>query len=218
MPIPVKRNSEIEKSAGEFQLDYSWLSGHMPAVPSTKKMVLASDKDAGLLMELWLESDKIATDKIKQRKESKISSSDIMRLRTRGLLDAEGDNFKLTSSGKTIIATMALGENNRFLKNQKSKSYTEIMASMDKRNKAGYRGPKFASSDLINLKKTGTTMSEAEDAFYEHKVPCKYCGEQTDMIATKICSRCYALKMTIEGQPATAERILAEFKAGKKTV
>ena len=199
-----------DKTASELSLDYSWLSGHMPAAPSAKKMVIASDKDAGLLMELWLESDKVATDKIKQRKESKISSGDIMRLKTRGLLDSDGDNFKLTSSGKTIIATMALGENNRFLKNQKSKSYTEIMASMDKRGKNGYRVPKFASTDLINMKKTAKLGYEETSA--GQTVSCKYCGEQTDMAATEVCNRCYMLKMEIEKNTALVEKLLAEVK------
>ena len=42
-------------------------------------------------------------------------------------------------------------EGNKFEKGKKEKNYLEIMASMDKRGKDGYRIPKFCSSNSNNL-------------------------------------------------------------------
>ena len=63
------------------------------------------------------------------------------------------EEVKLTNKAKAVITTMALGENNAFTKMQKKKSYTEIIASMDKRGKKGFRMAKVydGKENLINL-------------------------------------------------------------------
>ena len=60
--------------------------------------------------------------------------------------------LEITKRGKTIITTMALGEPNKFETSKQQKSYTEILASMDKRGKKGYRTPKYAASNSLNLR------------------------------------------------------------------
>ena len=69
-----------------------------------------------------------------------------------GFLTGGVDEVKLTRSGKIVITTMALGEVNSFAKAKQQKSYTEILASMDKRGKKGYRIPKYAANTSNNLK------------------------------------------------------------------
>jgi hypothetical protein len=160
MPIPIKPVSEQnnEKYSGmELQLDYSFLAS-IPDIKAItdKKIVTASDSDAKTLMEIWETAEKDG-DFFKISNKMDVSYRDIMRLKTNGLLIGTNERVQLTDRAKIVIRTMVLGENNNFLKNQKQKSYTEIMASMDKRGKKGYRItssiPKFASNDLIRTTK-----------------------------------------------------------------
>jgi len=146
MPIPDNRN--------DFRgsIDYSFLF-NQPS--SSKKKVIASDKDAKILFDLWTKGKKgNYKDEIIVDSSLDISSRDIMRLKTKGFLTGGTKEVKFTNRGKTVISTMALGEVNRFEKKKQDKSYTEILASMDKRGKKGYRVPKYASntSNNINLK------------------------------------------------------------------
>ena len=54
-----------------------------------------------------------------------------------------------------VITTMSLGEQSQFEKKRQNKSYTEILASMDKRGKKGYRSaskdPKFSTNNSNRL-------------------------------------------------------------------
>jgi hypothetical protein len=154
MPIPIKPNSE-----NNLQIDYSILfSKNLPPIQNeaNKKIVLASDKDADLLMEVWINGEKKNQETFALKRGSKITSGDILRLKSHGLMDGTAEEFKLTNKGKIVITTLVLGENNSFLKDKKSKKYTEILASMNKRGKAGYRIPTIAAnSHLIRLPKEG---------------------------------------------------------------
>ena len=60
-------------------------------------------------------------------------------MKTVGLIAGSGEEMKFTERGKRIIMTMALAEDSKFEKVKKDKSYHEILASMNKRGKAGYR-------------------------------------------------------------------------------
>lgn len=165
MSIPIKPNDENNKySAMDFKVDYSFLAKSLPE-KSSKKIVTASDSDAKTLMEIWEKAEKDGA-YFKISSKIDVSYRDIMRLKTNGLLTGTNDRVQLTERAKQVIKTMVLGENNAFLKSQKQKSYTEIMASMDKRGKKGYRiadkenneteekrpegkTPKFSSNGLI---------------------------------------------------------------------
>jgi len=156
MPVPINPvgsdSNGKDKDFSGLQMDYSWLSGITPKAESNKKIVTASDKDADVLMQIWLTAEKTKESTFKIIDNTKVSSQDVIRLKSHGLLTGGTDEVKLTPRGKLVITTMALGENNGFLKNQKSKSYTEIMASMSKKGKPGYRMPTMGSnSHLIRL-------------------------------------------------------------------
>ena len=126
MPIPINPvgsdSNGKDKDLSKLQMDYSWLSTITPQAESNKKIVTASDKDADTLMQIWLTSEKTKDNIFKIKDNTKISSQDIVRLKSHGLLTGGTNEVKLTPRGKLVITTMALGENNGFLKNQKSKS------------------------------------------------------------------------------------------------
>ena len=156
MPVPINpigsNNNGKDKDLSKLQMDYSWLASFTPQAESNKRIVTASDKDADVLMQIWLTSEKTEDSTFKIKDDAKVSSQDVVRLKSHGLLTGGTNEVKLTPRGKLVITTMALGENNGFLKNQKSKSYTEIMASMNKKGKPGYRMPTMGSnSHLIRL-------------------------------------------------------------------
>ena len=147
MPIPIKPvNDKTDKNL----IDYSWLFSKIPGVTEKdeKKESQPVDKDANLLMEVWTHAEKKSENNYRLNKEVKITSKDITRLKLRGLIEGSSDEIRFTGKGKAIIGTMALGENNNFLKNQKQKTYTEILASMDKRGKKGFRLPKFSAGQI----------------------------------------------------------------------
>ena len=156
MPVGREDNNVPEKGNNGLQMDYSLLSSFVTKNDNSKKVVTASNKDAEILMDIWLKANKKTNEKTHEEvfniDELKLSSQDVLSLKTRGLITGGTSDIKFTGRGKTVITTMALSENNGFLKNQKSKSYTEIMASTDKRGKKGYRIPKYATnSNLIDL-------------------------------------------------------------------
>ena len=146
MPLPIGKISDqgIESEAGYSGIDYSFLQS-IPA-KKTGLQVLASDKDADLLVEIWSEAEKIDDDNYKIKPSSKLSSETIQRLKYKGLISGDNQKLSFTDRAKTIITTMALGENNKFLKEQKSKKYTEILASMSIKGKKGYRTPTYAAN------------------------------------------------------------------------
>lgn len=159
MPIPIRpvgNTGNQEENKVESQFDYSILLSGFPKTDSNTRIVTASDSDASMLLELWARSEKTDKDMLKISKESSLSSNDIIRLKSHGLITGGTEEVKLTGRGKAVITTMVLGENNNFLKDKKQKSYTEILASMSKKGKPGYRIPTIsASSHLIRLPKQG---------------------------------------------------------------
>lgn len=154
MPVPIQKIHEnVDKTAGEgnFYIDYSLLLNNLPR--ESKKIVTASDEDAELLIRLWSSADQVSED-IYKVKNSKVSQDDILRLKAHGFLTGSSEEVKFTGKAKTVITTMALGENNALQKNVKKKPYTEIMAAMSLKGKKGYRIPKFAAnSNLIRVPK-----------------------------------------------------------------
>jgi hypothetical protein len=151
MPVPIRsiQDKGVEKDCA---MDYSFLFNALEKT-NTKKVILASNKDADLLYQIWLKSEKKDDGYFKT--DSQIDHNDILRLKANGFLDGDYENIKFTKKGKTVITTMALAEQNNFIKNKQKKDYSEILASMDKRGKPGYRIPKYASnnSNSLNLKK-----------------------------------------------------------------
>jgi len=116
----------------------------------TKKTVTASNRDAKLLMDIWLKANKVTEDTYKLG-QIETTSRDIMRLKTLGFITGGTDEVKFTEKGKTVIKTMALGEPNQFDKNKRDKSYTEILAGMKPDGKKGFRDPRFASNNNVIL-------------------------------------------------------------------
>ena len=153
MPVPIRpiRDNEDKRDYNGLIMDYSFLT-NIPQ-ENSKRIVEASNTDADTIVEIWTKADRVSENTY-SIKNSNISNSDIVRLKSKGFISANGDEISFTSRGKTIITTMALGENNAFLNGQNKKSYKEILASMDKKGKNGYRIPKFAAdnSNGLNLK------------------------------------------------------------------
>lgn len=159
MPIPIKpindKNSSYENN---YVNDYSFLANYSPNSlinqnnnPNNKLKVQASNSDAEILMKLWLDSEK-SNNKLSFSGRSNLSQREISKLKTYGFIVGSSNEFELTEKGKRVITVMALGETNNFEKNRKNKNYLEILASMDKKDKKGYRIPKFASNNSNNLK------------------------------------------------------------------
>jgi predicted extracellular nuclease len=145
MPIPIMPlpDRNTDKSSGN--LDYSFLFNQ-----PEKKIVTASNQDASLLFKLWSSGQKGSSDSIKVDT-NVISSKDIIRLKSMGFLQGDTSAVQFTKKGKMVITTMALGEDSQFEKRRQEKKYTEILASMDKRGKKGFRvasnDPKFATGN-----------------------------------------------------------------------
>lgn len=157
MPLPIKYVPDMQREDKNYSsIDYSFLLSQ----PSSKKTVTASNKDASILFELWAECERAGDDTIKMGSNVKINQRDLMRLKTMGFLTGVGDKLAFTNKGKTVITTMALGEESQFDKKATHKSYTEILASMNKRGKKGFRiassDPKFATNNTNRLNLKGT--------------------------------------------------------------
>lgn len=163
MPVPIRCLPDYFKGQGEDSrppIDYSFLFDNIQN-PSSKRTVVASNQDATTIYEIWLNGDKTGEYKYKITNvidNRTVSSKDIVRLKTRGFITGSSDEIEFTSKGKSIITTMSLGEHNKFLKDKKSKSYSEILASMNKRGKKGYRmastgegSPKFLADNSNSL-------------------------------------------------------------------
>jgi hypothetical protein len=155
MPVPIMRVPDDHKNNGT-SMDYSFLATE-PSIQ--KKTVTASNKDASLLFELWENGEKSDRDAIKIKPSPNVTSSDILRLKTLGFLTGDINTVQFTRKGKMVVTTMSLGETNQFEKKRQNKSYTEILASMNKRGKKGYRiasaeekhNPKFAVNNTNHL-------------------------------------------------------------------
>jgi hypothetical protein len=154
MPVPIQKihdNVDRNKTSsdGNFYIDYSPLLQNIPQ--NNKKVVVASDEDAELLLRLWVSSQRVS-DNVYNVKECKVSHDDILRLKAHGFLTGSSEEVKFTPKAKSIITLMALGEGNALQKNVKKKNYTEIMASMSLKGKSGYRVPKIAANyNLIRI-------------------------------------------------------------------
>jgi hypothetical protein len=150
MPLPI---APIGPGNGRPQennrfVDYSFLAKKV--IENDKKKVTASNKDADLLMKIWLEAENRG-DKYVISSDLGLNNRDLMRLKTYGLIAGDSKELEITARGKKVITVMALGEGNKFEKGKTNKDYLEIMASMDKRGKDGYRIPKFCSNTSNNL-------------------------------------------------------------------
>ena len=148
MPVPIQLISPNMKSDNEDNtfMDYNALlnaiSGQKEKIEKTSsKKVFANDKDAKTLVDLWLNGEK-DDNNLYTVKNAK--SDDIERLKSRGFITEKNNKIYFTNKGSVVLTVMTLGENNKFMKNAKEKKYTEILASMDKRGKPGYRIPKFS--------------------------------------------------------------------------
>jgi hypothetical protein len=126
----------------------------MNATPPKKKTVVASNQDASLLFELWKNGETIE-DTVKINPSPSVTARDILRLKTLGFLMGDLQTIKFTRKGKMVITTMALGEKSQFENKREPKSYTEILASMNKRGKKGFRiagsEPKYVVNGSNNL-------------------------------------------------------------------
>lgn len=165
MPVPIRINNNPEKSTEEntnnMMMDFSILMSDIPQENKMKR-VSASNKDANLLFEIWSNCEKSDSDTFKVTS-SNINSRDLMRLKTLGFLHGDLEKVTFTNRGKTVVCTMALSEPNRFEQSRQQKSYSEILASMDKKNKSGYRTPKYASSTSSSLDVTEFLPVEKEN-------------------------------------------------------
>jgi len=154
MPVPIKPIPDNPRDDRNTK-DYSFLMNLQPSSAPKKKQVQASNKDASLLFKIWASSEHSDKEQpIKIADSLGISSREIMRLKTMGFLTGTSSEVKFTNRGKSVITMMALGETNRFEKSRKEKSYTEILASMNKRGKPGYRSAQYSltNSNCLNLK------------------------------------------------------------------
>lgn len=167
MPVPIRcLPGYFHNQGGEPKpsIDYSFLFDQMQGVPQ-KRSVTASNHDASILYEIWLNGEKIGDHKYRIADvvaNKTITSRDVMSLKARGFVTGGLEEVELTQKGRSIITTMALGESNAFLKGKKGKNYSEILASMNKRGKKGYRiastgqgSPKYRAdnSNSIDLRK-----------------------------------------------------------------
>jgi len=148
MPVPIRLNHSPEKSeVSNLAIDYSFLLQQQPYPSQTSRQVTASNADAALLFELWTQARKLSDRENSFRVDASVDPQAILRLKSRGFITGGVNEIKFTERGRKIVVTMALGETSRFAKDaDKDKSYTEILASMDKRGKKGYRIPKYAAN------------------------------------------------------------------------
>jgi hypothetical protein len=150
MPFPIHLNNSPSENEN-MSMNYSFLLSN----PSNNsKKVTASNREADMVMDLWSCSLKNDNGEYFLNEEV-ISHNDFMKLKYSGFINGDKNNFKFTSRAQSIIKIMSLGENNKFLRNQKSKNYTEIMASMNKKGKKGYRiaskkDKKYISKNLFD--------------------------------------------------------------------
>ena len=146
MPIPIKRHDSFDSSSSS--IDFSSLItniGNPNDIGSADLMgrmqLTASNRDADLLLDLWKNSN-CENEKLSPKPEYQVDNSDIIRLKTNGLITGDVASINLTKRGKKVITVMLLGEPNNFEQKKQKKNYHEILASMNKKGKTGYRIPK----------------------------------------------------------------------------
>jgi len=148
MPVPIRPMNSHSPEESNMFVDYSFLLQQKPK--TNKKQVVASNNDADILMRIWLEAETKNEDFVISSTLG-LSSRDISRLKSYGLITGGSDSVQITDRGRKVITVMALGEGNKFEKGRSEKSYKEILASMDHRGKSGYRIPKFCSNNSNSL-------------------------------------------------------------------
>ena len=162
MPIPIKPSNSSESN---MFVDYSFLgnlgleSGFTPT-PAPKNVVTASNKDADALYKLWESGINTTTGEFdieKTAANAQLSSREMTRLKTMGLITASSDKAQITERGRKVLVTMTLNEPNNFQLKAQKKPYNEILAGMDRKKKGGLRCAKFASDNTnhLNLKDLG---------------------------------------------------------------
>lgn len=151
MPIPIRPiNSPDDKNQ---YVDYSFLTNQIPKIENNRMQVTASNQDADLLMKIWLKAQS-QDNKFIVSNDLNISSKELTRLKTYGLITGTSNEIEITARGKKVITVMALGEGNKFENGRTEKNYKEILANMDIRGKSGYRIPKFCANTSNNLNVT----------------------------------------------------------------
>ena len=153
MPVPIRPIKNHEEPERQDSIDYSFLANMFQGntVQSEKIKATASNNDASLLFDLWLKSSQQDSNDTISIEKCGLSKGDITRLKTRGLVAGGATEIKFTPKGKKIITTMTLGEPNNFELNSQYKPYQEILASISKKGKPGYRFPRFATNQWNNL-------------------------------------------------------------------
>lgn len=160
MPIPIKPSNSSESN---MFVDYSFL-GNMglessfTPTPAPKNVVTASNKDATALYKLWESGVNMNTGEFdieQTQAAANLSSREITRLKTMGLITAFSNKAKITERGRKVLVTMTLSEPNNFQLKAQKKPYNEILAGMDRKKKGGLRTAKFATNNnnCLNLKK-----------------------------------------------------------------
>lgn len=158
MPIPINPSN----SESKYQFDISFLLNRT----EDKKIVTASDKEAGLLMKIWSSGRRIGDYKF-SLSDAVVTQREFMSLKAGGLITGDMSNCELTNRAKKVITVMSLGENNSFLKKKVEKSYSEILANSNKRTKTGYRIPKMADGRQIKQCKIKSGNSTATLTYEE---------------------------------------------------
>jgi len=143
MPVPINPNGPkkgMEKLANYTSLlDVSFLAQSLAGIDKNAYVLRGDNKNATLVMQLWTQAKKKDDGRFKLITSSKFSSYEISQLRSLGMIVGNSESFEFTEKGRKVIKVMALGEENKLRKEKAKKSYTEILASMDKRGKKGYR-------------------------------------------------------------------------------
>ena len=137
MPVPIRPNSITPKNerGKQISLTVDMLSQMMGDHSLLlKKEAEVSDNDADMVFKLWENSTVIRdADNIEDRvyrlpEDSK--SSNIMRLKTRGLIYGEKNQIHFTIQAAKIIKMLVLSESNAFGKDAVEKPYSVILAEI----------------------------------------------------------------------------------------
>jgi len=168
MPIPIMgipdNDSGREDKNNNSGVDYSFLTNFFTAQPEGKKIVTASNKDASLLFEIWSQGKKGCDGESIRVADCDVDQKEILRLKTMGLITGGTDSVQITNRGKRVITVMALGEVNNFEKKRQDKTYNEILAGLSKKNKPGYRIPKYAASSSNSLRLGAYGLEGAQES------------------------------------------------------
>lgn len=144
MPVPIipsgksiGNSSEANNLPKQNELtsgvDLSML-GEIVKSESSKNNMKLSDSEASLLFRVWRDSDDSDNDNIIVP--DTISSSDILRLKTLGLVCGDDiKKVKFTQRAKHVIKSLVLNEENSFESKRIHKPYGQILADSEKKGK-----------------------------------------------------------------------------------